>query len=212
MVDRVGQSRQDSNPRSIRQEVEDEFNREVAQGNWQDLEEPASLEAELGLDEVDLDETILNSTTIDDASDPIDDDVDADGVAEDEIDDRELVSDLPQELTQSYGTGLQGQPIDRAGRRAHFSQASQFHQASPDLTGGDIDANYEQANAVGDEAVGGTVITPDQDIVDDLGKAVGVEVDDRSFLRTNDLMEQRDDRRWELDPQSSEDYSQRRQS
>jgi hypothetical protein len=74
------------------------------------------------------------------------------------------------------------------------------------LTGGDGDANYEQADAVGDEAVGGTVATPDQDIIDELGAAVGLEMDDRSFLRTNDILEQRDRQRWELDPQSSEDY------
>jgi hypothetical protein len=44
-----------------------------------------------------------------------------------------------------------------------------------------------------------------------LEKAVGLEMDDRSFLRTNDILEQRDDQRWELDPSSSEDYQQRRE-
>ncbi|HEY9894555.1 MAG TPA: DUF6335 family protein, partial [Candidatus Sericytochromatia bacterium] len=60
------------------------------------------------------------------------------------------------------------------------------------------------------EAVGGTVATPDQNVVEELAAAVGIETDDRVFLRTNDMLEERDDRRWELDPMSSEDYQQRR--
>jgi len=79
---------------------------------------------------------------------------------------------------------------------------------SPELTGGDIDAAWEQAATVGDEAVGGTVSTPDQDI-DEIG-AVGLEMDDNAFLRTNEILEERDDRRWDLDPESSEDYQERR--
>ncbi len=35
-------------------------------------------------------------------------------------------------------------------------------------------------------------------------------MDDGTFLRTNEILEQRDDRRWELDPTSSEDYQERR--
>jgi Family of unknown function (DUF6335) len=77
------------------------------------------------------------------------------------------------------------------------------------VSGGDIDTNAEQAYAEGDEAVGGTVVTPDQDIVDDLGTAVGVEIGDRELLHTDDILSRRDDRRWELDPQSSEDYGDR---
>jgi hypothetical protein len=48
-------------------------------------------------------------------------------------------------------------------------------------------------------------------VTENLEKAVGLEMDDRSFLRTNDMLEQRDDQRWELDPSSSEDYQQRRE-
>lgn len=86
-----------------------------------------------------------------------------------------------------------------------------FNEADPTLTGGDLDANYEQANAVGDEAVGGTAPTPDQDNVDELGKAVGLDMDDRAFLRGTEIVEERDDRRWELEPKSSEDYEERRE-
>ncbi|MBW4664858.1 MAG: hypothetical protein KME01_11780 [Chroococcus sp. CMT-3BRIN-NPC107] len=103
-------------------------------------------------------------------------------------------SEVPQEITESYGTGV------------HEASAANIGDAT--LTGGDIDANLLEADAVGDEAVGGTVPTPDQDIVDDLGKAVGLEMSDRAFLRTTEILEERDDRRWELDPMSSEDYEQ----
>ena len=113
--------------------------------------------------------------------------------------------DLPQEVTESYGTGVHEQPGMAMGGRVN-----NLNEASPTLTGGDIDANYEQASADGDESVGGTVSTPDMDVVDELGAAVGLEMNDRSFLRTNDMLEERDARRWELEPTSSEDYADRR--
>jgi Family of unknown function (DUF6335) len=132
---------------------------------------------------------------------------------EEDLDDLEEIADddVPQEYTESYGTGVHELPGYVEGGRTMRDRRHELHEASPVLTGGDIDANYEQANAVGDESVGGTVSTPDMDIVDDLGKAVGLEMDDYSFLRTNEILEQRDDQRWELEPKSSEDYSERRE-
>lgn len=120
------------------------------------------------------------------------------------------MGDLPQSVTESYGTGVHDLPGYSIGGRSMRNRQDELNEADPILTGGDIDANYEQANAVGDESVGGTVATPDMDIVDELGAAVGLEMDDRAFLRTTEILEQRDDRRWELDPTSSEDYSERR--
>lgn len=119
--------------------------------------------------------------------------------------------EMPPEVTESYGTGVQDEPGYNIGDRKLRQEMRENTYTSPDLTGGDVDAAWERAADVGDEAVGGTVSTPDQDIVDDLGKAVGIEMDDRAFLRTNEMMEQRDDRRWELDPMSSDDYQARRQ-
>lgn len=80
-----------------------------------------------------------------------------------------------------------------------------------ELTGGDIYVDQYQAEVVGEEAVGGMTSTPDQNVTEYIEKSVGLEMDDRSFLRTNDILEQRDDRRWELDPMSSEDYQERRE-
>jgi len=78
-----------------------------------------------------------------------------------------------------------------------------------DVVGGDVDVNKELAEVEGDEAVGGTAPTPDQDIVDNVAGAMGVEIGDRKPVRMTDMLERRDDSRWELDPESSDDYEQR---
>ncbi len=121
------------------------------------------------------------------------------------------VDELPQKFTESYGTGVREIPGYEAEENRFYDDDHKYNEASSTLTGGDIDANYEQADAVGDQSVGGTAPTPDMDIVDNLGKAVGLEMDDANFLHTNDILEQRDDRRWELEPRSSEDYEERRE-
>jgi hypothetical protein len=125
--------------------------------------------------------------------------------------DQAIVSDLPQEITESYGTGIEPEPGYNIGTRRLRHEEKQYNATSPELTGGDVDAAWEQADSVGEEAVGGTVATPDQNIVEELGAAVGLEMDDRAFLHTTEILDQRDDRRWELDPTSSEDYQQRRE-
>jgi stage V sporulation protein SpoVS len=75
---------------------------------------------------------------------------------------------------------------------------------SPILSGGDLDAAWEMAD-VGDETVGGTAVTPDQDRVDLLGEAVGLTYDDDEPLNTDRKLERRDEHRWELDPRSAAD-------
>ena len=77
------------------------------------------------------------------------------------------------------------------------------------LTGGDVDADWESAYATGDEAPGGDNPTPDQDRVDDIGRAIGVEYQDNEELKASDKVAERDRHRWELDPASSEDYTDR---
>ena len=116
------------------------------------------------------------------------------------------VSDLPQEITESYGTGVHQQPGINAGGKTIEQQLNEHNATNPELTGGDVDAYWQGANAVGDEAVGGTVATPDKNVTEELGKAVGLEMDDKQPLQTNDILDRRDDERWELNPKSSEDY------
>ncbi len=74
------------------------------------------------------------------------------------------------------------------------------------MTAGDVDADWEDAYAVGDEAPGRRQPDPDQDRVDDIGKALGVEYQDNEELKASEKITERDRHRWELDPASSEDY------
>jgi hypothetical protein len=94
-----------------------------------------------------------------------------------------------------------------------YEQAKQDTTVPPGavLAGGDIDAAWHQA-AIGEETVGGTTPTPDQDIVDEIGKAVGVNYEDAEPLQPAEKLERRDEQRWELNPASSEDFSERSQN
>ena len=97
----------------------------------------------------------------------------------------------------------------RSGRRELRERFEEHTETSPALTGGDIDADWESAYSVGDEAPGGDNPTPDQDIVDDIGRAVGNEYQDNEELKGADKIAKRDQHRWELDPASAEDYDDR---
>lgn len=77
------------------------------------------------------------------------------------------------------------------------------------LTGGDLDASWEQAYASGDETPGGDNPTPNQDRVDDIGRALGVRYADEEELVGSDKIIERDRHRWELDPASAEDFGDR---
>jgi hypothetical protein len=97
----------------------------------------------------------------------------------------------------------------RSGRQRLKEARADHTETSPVMTGGDVDADWEDAYSVGDEAPGGDNPTPDQDRVDDIGKALGVTYDDNEELKAADKIADRDKHRWELDPASSEDYTER---
>lgn len=84
----------------------------------------------------------------------------------------------------------------------------EHHSRTPKLSAGDLDADWARAD-VGEETVGGSVPTPDQDIVEQLGEAVGVTYEDNEPLNPDEKVKERDRKRWELDPASSEDYGDR---
>jgi hypothetical protein len=79
-------------------------------------------------------------------------------------------------------------------------ELDEYHSMSPKLSGGDIDAKWEYANSGGEETVGGTVPTPDQDVVEELGEAVGITYEDDEPLHTEEKLQQRDEERYELNP------------
>ena len=95
--------------------------------------------------------------------------------------------------------------------RAELEQDRQVHGSmTRGITGGDVDVNLEQAYFSGDEAPGGDNPTPDQDVVEDIGRAIGIEYQDNEELRSSDKVADRDKHRWELDPASAEDYKERK--
>jgi len=97
----------------------------------------------------------------------------------------------------------------RSGRAEIAEERAEHATMTPAITGGDVDADVENAYFSGDEAPGGDNPTPDQDIVDDIGRALGVEYQDNEELRASDKVAARDKHRWELDPASAEDYKER---
>jgi hypothetical protein len=69
------------------------------------------------------------------------------------------------------------------------------------LTGGDLDADWQRAADVGEEAVGGSVATPDQDRVDALGRALGVpRAPDEEVRTSGEILGGRDRNRWNEEP------------
>jgi hypothetical protein len=98
----------------------------------------------------------------------------------------------------------------RSGRRELHERFVEHTDTSPAITGGDIDADWESAATVGDEAPGGDNPTPDMDIVDDIGKALGVQYEDNEELKGEKKVSDRDRHRWELDPASAEDYNEKK--
>lgn len=94
------------------------------------------------------------------------------------------------------------------GRHMTERELKEYHSVSPVLSANDVDADWQEAEDSGEETVGGHVATPDQDIVDEIGRAVGMEFQDNQELHTHDeVMAKRDRHRWELDRRSADDAS-----
>jgi hypothetical protein len=94
----------------------------------------------------------------------------------------------------------------KSGRAELQDKLHKYTSSSPALTAGDVDADWQEADSIGDEAPGGDNPTPDQDVVDDIGRALGVEYEDDEELQGGDEIADRDKHRWELDPNSKDDF------
>jgi hypothetical protein len=79
---------------------------------------------------------------------------------------------------------------------------SQNNAASPADSGGDIDADWEEVNTTGAEAVFGHNPTPDQSDVEENAHAMGIDFQDNEPLDILDKMERRDRDRFELNENS----------
>ena len=74
--------------------------------------------------------------------------------------------------------------------------------ASPQDAGGDLDAQWEDVNNTGSETFAGDSPTPDQSLVEENAKAVGVSFEDNEELDFLDKIARRDRDRYELEEQS----------
>jgi len=121
--------------------------------------------------------------------------------------------DADQVIRQYEETAYTEEPEEAQTEIPWYEQAKQDTSVPAEavLSGGDIDAAWDQAS-VGEETVGGSTPTPDQDIVDEIGRAVGVNYEDSEPLDPEAKIEQRDENRWELHPASSEDFAERTRS
>jgi hypothetical protein len=111
-----------------------------------------------------------------------------DAPANPEPSDEDLAGPPPREAT-----------IIRTDRERRVEEEQAEHTAtSPRLTGGDVDADWQRADSVGEEGVGGSVATPDQSNVDELGEALGVPRSPDEPVRTSsEILERRDRHRLE---------------
>ena len=98
-------------------------------------------------------------------------------------------------------------PDVSAGSKKLAERLREHTDTNPILSGGDIDARWEDSS--GDEAVAGSVATPGQNDVQEMGEAIGVTYQDDEELKAGEKERSRDKKRWELDPASSDDYQDR---
>jgi uncharacterized protein DUF6335 len=120
---------------------------------------------------------------------------------------------LPDDVVQTPPSSLDMVRQGTAARsgRADIAHQRQMHTGmSESITGGDVDVDVEDAYFTGDEAPGGDNPSPDMEVVDDIGRALGVQYDDTEELKGSEKIVERDKHRWEYDPASAEDYKDRK--
>ncbi|MEP6946003.1 MAG: DUF6335 family protein [Acidobacteriota bacterium] len=116
-----------------------------------------------------------------------------------DIDDEKLERQITDQFADLQDEGS-------AGHEQMVHKQSEYTDRSPELSGGDVDAAWEDSD-VGEESVGGENPTPDQSVVEELGEALGITYEDDEPLGTEDKLLERDRDRWELDPASAEDFN-----
>jgi hypothetical protein len=105
---------------------------------------------------------------------------------------------------------LEPPAVDISAGAAKLAQRlSEDSLADPSITSGDVDAQWEGAQFSGDESAVSSMTTPEQNMVDDIGQAMGVTYQDNEELKFGEKERSRDQKRWELDPASSDDYQDR---
>ena len=93
--------------------------------------------------------------------------------------------------------------IDRAPRDSNeLEQRFEASTQSPVTSGGDIDAEWEEADDDGAESVGGHNPTPDQSDTEANAAAMGFTFEDNQEIDLLEKMQKRDRNRFELDEDS----------
>lgn len=109
---------------------------------------------------------------------------------------------LPRSDVPSEPEGIE----DQGGIVQLANEVASHPGTSPGLSGGDVDADWTRAHLAGDEAVGGSVATPDQDVVDEIGHALGVEqVSDAEVRVSEEILRDRDRFRWHLEREAADE-------
>ena len=115
------------------------------------------------------------------------------------------------EELEDVAADIDGDIVDADSARLHVRvRLARNTNTSPDLAGGDLDAEWEMAELSGEEAAGGSNPTPDQNVIEEFGEALGLTYADDEELWCGTKEEERDRHRWELDPASSEDWDERK--
>lgn len=110
---------------------------------------------------------------------------------------------IDAEVRESFA---QDQQLDHGGELAK-RRLQQHTDESPELSAGDMDSTWDDAN--GEEAGSGRTSTPDENVVDEVGGAVGISYSDTEPLNANGKLDQRDHERWDLNPASDPEYQDR---
>jgi hypothetical protein len=117
-------------------------------------------------------------------------------------------SDVAEEILREPNSGPSGTAVAAEAMRTGVvpltattaSRTDTTHRGDSRLKAGDVDASAADAETVGDEAPGGGMASPDQDRVDDFGRALGVqEVDSGELRTTSELLDERDRKRAQQD-------------
>jgi hypothetical protein len=99
---------------------------------------------------------------------------------------------------------LMNEEIERAPKAPQEleERLREHHSTSPADSGGDIDAEWEDANDSGAESVSGHNPTPDQSDTEENAHALGINFEDNEPLDLLGKIEKRDRDRFELDERS----------
>ena len=107
--------------------------------------------------------------------------------------------DIREEFAERQG-------LAAGGRQKLEEKLNEYNSAmDPSLSGGDVDAAWDDSIVAGEESVGGSAPTPDQDLVDEIGEAAGLTYRDDEPLDSDKKILDRDRNRWELNPESADD-------